>query len=214
MAPNAPKFDQFQWLKNMTASDMDRTAKLVCVVIFNYSNGTGINAYPGPSLIARELGIDVRTVTRATKRLRDAGWITLVSRGGVIDGKNMANKWRLSYPSKSESTGTPGPRGTGDRGGAGALPPGGAGDRGVGALVPHQQPIEQPNKQPTAHAPTLTIVNGGFGSAVEPEKSLRKESSPKPGDIDPWSGAPIPDPSQCHDHRPAGGFGCPNCTAA
>lgn len=153
MTSTPPEFDQFEWLRRVVRSDLDHTAKLVGTDLFNYANGDGSSVKPGPSKLAKNLNYDPRTVTRALKRLRDAGWITLVSKGGVVDGRNTPNHWHLTFP--SAATASDQGRGAEGRGGASAPTPQGSGaptPQGAsaptgGAAVPYNQTINQLNNQ-------------------------------------------------------------------
>ena len=216
----AVKDDQFEWHRQLVRDgNLTPTERLVALALWDHYDPKRDEAvYPGRLRLADELNLSPSTIDRALKALRGSGWITRVRRGSSGGRRRLADEYRLTYPSRSRM------KSTHDHSSPVVSDPEKITRH---PCVDHSSPMrlsvstsddpidhEINHEQITAHAPTLTLVNGGFGSAVEPEKSLRKESSPKPDDIDPWSGAPIPDPSQCHDHRPAGGFGCPNCRAA
>ncbi|QGW24260.1 MULTISPECIES: helix-turn-helix domain-containing protein [unclassified Dietzia] len=129
MTSNSPEFNQFDWLKalNRSGRNLKPTTKNVGTELFNYANERGYNVRPGPSTIAKDLGIDKRTVTKAIETLRESGWITLVAKGGVFEGKNTPNSWRLTFPSasvaESEPEGGSASGGLSNRGGPTTLTP-------------------------------------------------------------------------------------------
>src|SRR4051812_13023327 len=64
------------------ASELDRTAKLVGVVLSTYMNGQG-HAYPAVETIALGGSLGRRGVQYALRRLENAGFLTVgMSRGG------------------------------------------------------------------------------------------------------------------------------------
>lgn len=222
---NAPKLDQFEWHRRLVRDgDLTPTERLVALALWDHYDPQKDDAvYPGRSRLADEMNLSKSTVDRSLKALREAGWIVRVRRGSSNGRRRLADEYRLTYPPR------PGMKSTHDQSAPVTSDPA---RNSRHPCVDQSSPMRRTvstsddptdhainHQQTTAPAPALTVINGGFGTAGQRQKSVEKESlnggfgpahTDGPGGTDPWTGQPLTADNceMCH-----GGFGCPDCAA-
>jgi hypothetical protein len=75
--------------------DLDRTARLVALVLYTHMGPHDGLAYPGVDLLAAEAALSDRAIQHATRRLEAAGWLTVK---WSIGGKSRANQYVATLP--------------------------------------------------------------------------------------------------------------------
>lgn len=94
----------FEYVRAVTDSRrLSSSERLVALAIARHAGTDGSKAHPGNNLLASETGLYIRTIERATKSLRAAGYLTLTfsGRGGRGD---RANEYDLSVPAWTVTT--------------------------------------------------------------------------------------------------------------
>lgn len=72
-----------EWRNAIRASPLDRTAKLVALMLSTYFGAHELTAWPGRKRLAADCGLSVRSVEQAVKRVEAAGLLKVVrSLGG------------------------------------------------------------------------------------------------------------------------------------
>lgn len=164
---------RYTWEKAIRAARLGTTATSVALVLATYANADGTSVHPGDRLVAEGLAVSLSTVERATKRLRDEGWLKKVSDRNHRAG--LANEYRLTLPNRiapvlddATARSTDRPADVGDR-------PSSATDRpslvqgspGTAEVPPtHYQPIPTTTR-PARRPPAATQVGGGWARAAE-----------------------------------------------
>jgi hypothetical protein len=87
----------FGWRSAILDSELGPTARFVALVISLHMNERGGSAFPKGVTIAKESGLNERTVWRAIGDLQDQGWITVETRPGT------SNLYRATIPTGTES---------------------------------------------------------------------------------------------------------------
>jgi len=92
-----------QWEQRFRAAGFARdrprdgmTDFAVGLVLSTWASPDGDSIFPGEERLAADFGCSRSTITRATKRLREAGWIEKVREGSSRNGK--ADEYRLTLP--------------------------------------------------------------------------------------------------------------------
>jgi hypothetical protein len=102
----------FTWRSAIASqqSKLPASARLVALVLSLHMSEKGDSAFPGFARLARETGLDRRTVIRQIKKLRKDGWLELLERGGPKAGKRggRANVYRAVVPRWWHGDTTPG----------------------------------------------------------------------------------------------------------
>lgn len=80
-----------RWRLEIRAAELDRTAKLVGLVLADYATAEG-RAWPSRQTIAAAAGVCVRTVEAATVRLELAGLLEVERRSG----RGRTNRYQLT----------------------------------------------------------------------------------------------------------------------
>lgn len=72
-----------EWRDAVRAAPLDRTAKLVALVLSTYFGARRLTAWPARARLARDCGLSVRSVEQAVRRIEAAGLLKVVrSTGG------------------------------------------------------------------------------------------------------------------------------------
>lgn len=71
---------------------------MVLMMVWTYSNEDMVNAFPSLNRLAEDTGLSKSTVKRCLRSLRTKGYLTVDARGGNVDGKNLATRYRLTLP--------------------------------------------------------------------------------------------------------------------
>lgn len=88
--------NKFTFFKEVVKdASLTESARLVAIAIANYSDAQGLNSRPGNKKLAEELGMNERTVIRATQMLVSKGWIVRAYKG---DGRGNASVYHLNLP--------------------------------------------------------------------------------------------------------------------
>ena len=96
------KIAYFGKLPPGTLKSLSATALRVLMMLYHFSDKEGDNAFPGVAQLARKCAVSESTVKDALKRLKQAGCIEQVSRGGRAgDGRKWASNFSLRVPSTS-----------------------------------------------------------------------------------------------------------------
>lgn len=77
-------------------ADLSSNARHVLHVLTGYADRDGGNCCPPVKRLIHDTGLSDRAVRRATKELRETGWLAVIARGGFRDGKNFASVYRLT----------------------------------------------------------------------------------------------------------------------
>lgn len=89
---------KMQYPTKLRAADLTHAEYRVLMTLWTYSDAGMASAYPSKARIASDCGASVSTVKRALADLQEKGYVSLDSRGGWRDGKNMANAYHLELP--------------------------------------------------------------------------------------------------------------------
>jgi hypothetical protein len=92
------KIAYFRNLKGPNAQKMKATSYHVLMMLYDYSRGDGTNAHPGVERLARDCGVDQRSVNRALTELKKNKIIGVQQEGG---GSGHATVYRLLIPDQS-----------------------------------------------------------------------------------------------------------------
>lgn len=87
----------FGWRSAILDSKLGPTARFVALVISLHMNERGGSAFPKGATIAKESGLNERTVWRSIGDLQDQGWITVETRPGT------SNLYRATIPTGTVS---------------------------------------------------------------------------------------------------------------
>lgn len=71
---------------------------LVLMTVWTYSDERMLNAFPSMGRLSADTGLSRSTVKRCLRSLRAEGYLTVDAKGGNVDGKNMATRYRLTLP--------------------------------------------------------------------------------------------------------------------
>lgn len=67
------------WQKAIVASELESTTRLVALTLATHMDANGGSCRPGQSLLASETGLNLSTVRRHLRLLRDEGWLSVTS---------------------------------------------------------------------------------------------------------------------------------------
>jgi DNA-binding transcriptional MocR family regulator len=97
----------FGWRGEVATSDLPSTTRLVALTLSLHMNELGGSAFPGVRLLARETGLDRKTVMRHLHELEKRGYLTVLRRG---DAPGRASQYEATLPGdrSHNSTGTEG----------------------------------------------------------------------------------------------------------
>lgn len=181
--------DMFAYLRLIRDADLTSPARLVLHVMAGYADADGGNVRPTVATLAADTGLSERTVKKATRELRAAGWLDVQSAGGCFDGKNRATLYRLAVGAARPSTDgvhqvhpvqEVHPRG------AGGAPRGVQEVHPGGAPGAYYQPTNQPTNQPrdlplnTSDAPprrALAIADATEGAPARAVSESDRDSN-------------------------------------
>jgi hypothetical protein len=96
------KFSKFEYLKNLSGAKMRGSEFRVLIMLLNYANKDGNEAWPGVAKLAEDSDLSERQVRRCLTALHDARWIREVKRGRRGPNGDKASEW--SFPSTPGST--------------------------------------------------------------------------------------------------------------
>lgn len=107
---NLPNWNKlrFRWKSDILESqDLSRGAKQMSVVLCDiYANRTTGKCWPGNVLLAKKLGVTVRSIQRYCSELLDAGWIQIVPISGKRRGIQLEFPSVLKNDNKDDKTST------------------------------------------------------------------------------------------------------------
>lgn len=93
---------RWDWIRALRESELDPTARLVAFALSFHMDADGTQAYPGPTLLAAESGLSLRSVKAKLAELEASGWIECVERGRSTTATGRkANKYRASVPTRA-----------------------------------------------------------------------------------------------------------------
>ena len=88
----------FSWRAAICDSDLSSTTRHVALTLSLHMNERGSSAWPGPTRLARETGLNVSTVKERLRELERTGWLRCVSRGGLKGETRRANEYEAALP--------------------------------------------------------------------------------------------------------------------
>lgn len=107
------ELDRFDWERAIRRSDLHPTTRLVLFALGTYMNRDGSGARPTQETLAEACGLSARAVRNHLTAAREAGWLTLVSRGGWrgsgAGGTPMASVYAPAIPASATGTTVPVP---------------------------------------------------------------------------------------------------------
>jgi hypothetical protein len=96
--PRSADSHKFDWHRAIARSGLPQITKLIAYALWDFSDQNGTNAHPGNPLLAEITGFSVVTVKRHMGALRDAEWITRVSRSNSHPDRKWADVYNLTIP--------------------------------------------------------------------------------------------------------------------
>ena len=95
MADGLQPLDRFSWERQILATPLHPTTKLVALALAVYGNKQGVNCHPGNKALAKALGLSERTVERHLGILRDVGLVARTFRGSAAGRQRLADVYQL-----------------------------------------------------------------------------------------------------------------------
>lgn len=89
-----------KWRSAIVDSELSTVVKMVAVSLAEFVNNETGMAWPGLPALAAKSSCNERSVRRALDALVVAGWITLVTQGGMKGQKKTASVWKITTPDR------------------------------------------------------------------------------------------------------------------
>ena len=89
---------RYAWERALRDEPLDKTTKLVGLVLATYSNKDGSRAHPGTKRLARDCHVSTRTVMRHLEVLREAGFLERYFEGSSAGRQGLADEYQLTVP--------------------------------------------------------------------------------------------------------------------
>ena len=90
--------DRFEWERAVRLLKVGKETRYVGLVLAQFTDPDGTNAFPGQEVIAACCETSVRTVQRHLAALESAGLIECTFRGSTAGRRGLADVWRLTLP--------------------------------------------------------------------------------------------------------------------
>lgn len=100
---------RWEWEKAMRGAGLRPNLRLFLMVLATYMDGDGNDCFPTAQKIADDLDVERATVFALKKEAEVAGWLTVVSKGGVGQGggSGKTNRYLPRIPEDQQSGGHP-----------------------------------------------------------------------------------------------------------
>lgn len=94
-------WSKLAWQKALRGRPLTPAQYMALITISTYADQDGRHAHPGWANLAKDTGMDVRTLKGAVTRLVAGGYLTCTARGG---GRGHANEYALAEPWTADDT--------------------------------------------------------------------------------------------------------------
>lgn len=94
------------WRGAILKSDLEPTTRHVALTLSTYMGDVGESAHPGPTRLAKDTGLSLRTVKHHLGVLVDRKWLVITEHGGLKGEKRKANCYAANVP-KTRAANTP-----------------------------------------------------------------------------------------------------------
>ena len=94
----APRLTKWDWERAVLASDLRRIVRQLLLTLGVYMDGDGSDCFPSADTIAAGMGCERGTVFDLLSEAEEAGWLTVVSKGGRASGSGGSGKTNLYLP--------------------------------------------------------------------------------------------------------------------
>lgn len=98
---------KFEWQDAFAASGFTGNTGFIGLVMSLKDNGDGRNFFISYQRLSDITGLSVRTVQDHVGKLKEAGWVTVLHRGGNQGGTARATTYALTIPKQAVSAGQP-----------------------------------------------------------------------------------------------------------
>lgn len=95
-----PADDRFEWERKLRTAALTPRGKAVALTMATYGNADGTRIFPSITQLSEDTGLSTRTVDRALKELREAGFIEQLKRGRAMGRglEGFSSSYRLTFP--------------------------------------------------------------------------------------------------------------------
>src|SRR4051794_9769232 len=90
--------DKWAWHKAVRDSDLRPALKLLLHTLSTWMDDVGGRCWPSAEVIAEAVGVKRQTVWTQLDEVETAGWLRVVSKGGVAAGRGGSGKTNLYLP--------------------------------------------------------------------------------------------------------------------